>query len=180
MKMNRMQRLLAASVMIFGLLAMGPNAMAQGKGHGGQGQGQADKGPGEKGPGQKAHGKAHHQNGKQMLGDKIKTNGRHQFDKKGNFTAEADVQNGKIAGVHVKHATKGEVPVKKYKTNQKMAERRGHIVYASLQLVQDTYLGTTYIGYAYIDDYGDEEIYWFPYDMILDGDTGAIEYVPVE
>ena len=43
--------------------------------------------------------------------------------------------------------------------------------------VQDTYLGTTYIGYSYYDDYGDEYVYWFPYDMILDGDTGAIEYV---
>jgi hypothetical protein len=29
------------------------------------------------------------------------------------------------------------------------------------------------------DDYGDEQIYWYPYDMILDGDTGAVEYVPV-
>jgi hypothetical protein len=26
---------------------------------------------------------------------------------------------------------------------------------------------------------GNEEIYWYPYDMILDGDTGAVEYVPV-
>jgi hypothetical protein len=25
---------------------------------------------------------------------------------------------------------------------------------------------------------GNEEIYWFPYDMILDGDTGAVKYVP--
>ena len=37
----------------------------------------------------------------------------------------------------------------------------------------------TYIGYAYYDDYGDEQIYWFPVDMIYDGDTGAIEYVPI-
>jgi hypothetical protein len=40
------------------------------------------------------------------------------------------------------------------------------------------YMGTTYIGYAYVDELGDEEIYWFPYDMIYDGDTGAIEYMP--
>ena len=32
---------------------------------------------------------------------------------------------------------------------------------------------------AFIDDNGDEQIYWFPYEMILDGDTGAIEYVPL-
>jgi hypothetical protein len=36
-----------------------------------------------------------------------------------------------------------------------------------------------WIGYSYIDDYGNEVIYWFPYDMILDGATGAIDYVPV-
>jgi len=29
-----------------------------------------------------------------------------------------------------------------------------------------------------VDDFGNEEIYWFPYDMILDGDTGAVEYIP--
>ena len=178
MKMNRIQRLLTSSAMILGLLAIGQGVMAQGKAHGGGGQGQADKGPGGKGPGEKAHGKAKHHNGKNLLGDKIKTNGRHVLEKKGNYTSEVDVQNGKIAGVHVKHATKGEVPVTKYKTNKKMAQTRGHIVYAALHLVQDTYLGTTYIGYAYIDEYGYEEIYWFPYDMIIDGDTGAIEYVP--
>ena len=178
MKMNRIERLLTAWVMI-GLLALGQSVLAQGKGPGGgQGQGQADKGPGGKGPGEKAHGKANHHNGKQMLGEKIKTNGRHVLEKKGNYTSEVDVQNGKIAGMHVKHATKGDVPVKKYKTDKKMAQKGAHIAYASLHLVQDTYLGTTYIGYAYIDEYGDEEIYWFPYDMILDGDTGAVVYVP--
>jgi hypothetical protein len=51
-------------------------------------------------------------------------------------------------------------------------------MYASLLLAQDAYIGTMWIGYAYIDDYGDEVIYWFPYDMILDGDTGAIDYYP--
>ncbi len=30
-----------------------------------------------------------------------------------------------------------------------------------------------------VDEYGDEAIYWFLYAMILDGDTGAIEYVPL-
>ena len=44
--------------------------------------------------------------------------------------------------------------------------------------VQQTYLGTTWIGYAYYDEYGDEQIYWFPYDVVYDGDTGAVEYYP--
>ena len=44
-------------------------------------------------------------------------------------------------------------------------------------MVQYQYVGTTWIGYSYIDEYGYEDIYWYPYDMILDGDTGAVEYV---
>jgi hypothetical protein len=70
------------------------------------------------------------------------------------------------------------LPVKKYKTGKKMARAEG-TQYVSYQLAQAQSLGTVYIGYAYVDDYGYEEIYWFPYEMIYDGDTGAIEYVQV-
>lgn len=130
----------------------------------------------EKGQGQqhKAH---HHQNGKQLLGDKIKTNGRHAIDQKGNVTAEVEVKDGKIAGLHAKHAQKGELPVKKYKTKQKLAQSSQFNRVGQMLAMQE-YVGTTYIGYSYVDDYGNEEIYWFPYDMIVDGDTGAIDYVP--
>lgn len=150
MSMNPMQRRLTVVVVILGLFVLAGAAFAAPK--------------------------ANHHNGQQMLGDNVKTNGEHVIHKKGLFTTSVEVKDGKIAGVHVKHAKKGDVPVKKYKTNKKMAlAARGHIVYASLP---QEYVGTTYIGYSYIDDYGNEEIYWFPYDMILDGDTGAIEYVP--
>jgi hypothetical protein len=122
--------------------------------------------------------KANHHNGQQLLGDKIKTNGHHVIHSKGAYTASVEVKNGKIAGMQVKHAKKGDVPVKKYKTNMKMADAGGSpFRLAGYVLVQE-YIGTTYIGYSYIDEYGVEEIYWFPYDMILDGDTGAILYVP--
>jgi len=120
--------------------------------------------------------KANHHNGKQLLGQKIKTNGNHVIEKKGPFTASVEVKGGKVAGVHVKHDKKGEVAVKKYKSDKKMARSDGEV---SFILVQEQYLGTVSIGYAYIDEYGEEEIYWFPYDMILDGDTGAVIYVPV-
>jgi len=122
--------------------------------------------------------KANHHNGQQLLGEKIKTNGNHVIDKKGAYTTSVEVKGGKIAGLHVNHGKNGDVPVKKYKTNKKMAQV-GQLRYqkAAFVLVQE-YLGTTYIGYSYIDEYGNEEIYWFPYDMILDGDTGAILYVP--
>ena len=120
-------------------------------------------------------GKHNHHAGHAMLGDKIKKNGKHQLDKKGKHTVTAEVKNGKIAGVKVAHETKGDVPVTKYKSKQKMVSLDGT---PSEAIPADEYLGTTWIGYAYIDEDGFEEIYWFPYDMILDGDTGAIEYVP--
>jgi hypothetical protein len=151
MNMNRIQPLLTAIVVILGLFAFADAAVAAAK--------------------------TNHHNGQQLLGEKIKTNGQHVIHKEGNYTVSVEVKDGKVAGVHVKHAKKGDVPVKKYKTNKQMAQADEH-QYPSFLLVQDQYLGTIYIGYAYIDEYGVEEIYWFPYDLILDGDTGAVEYVP--
>src|SRR5690349_2632865 len=119
-----------------------------------------------------------HKNGEQLLGAHIKTSGQHVIDKHGKHTVTAQVTNGKIAGISVKHSEKADVPVKKYKTKKKMAQTDGVRTVAYLP-VQAIDLGTTYIGYAFIDDNGDEVIYWFPYEMILDGDTGAVDYVPV-
>lgn len=118
--------------------------------------------------------KPKHKNGKDLLGDKIKKNGKHKIAQNGGHGITVDVKDGKIAAFLVKHDKKGDVAVKKYKTNKKMAALdapQSHIV-----LVQYN-VGTTWIGYSYIDDWGYEEIWWYPYDMILDGDTGAIEYV---
>ena len=147
-------------------------ARKEGKEHGGQHEkgGKPDK---EK----KQH---KHVNGKDLLGEKIRTNGQHKLQEHGKHTAYVDVRNGKIIGVKVKHADKGDVPVKKYKTNKKMADLAVTGIQAvSLRLAQsDTYLGTTWIGYAYYDEWGEEVIYWFPYEMIQDGVTGAVEYFP--
>jgi hypothetical protein len=148
--MNPTRRLLTASVVISGMFALFDAAVGAAK--------------------------ANHHNGQQLLGEKIKTNGLHAIHKKGDHTVLVEVKDGKVAGMHVKHAKKGDVAVKKYKTNKKMARSDG-LQYASYLLVQAQYLGTTYIGYAFVDEYGVEEIYWFPYDMIYDGDTGAVEYV---
>jgi hypothetical protein len=120
--------------------------------------------------------KQNHHAGKAMLGEKLKKNGPQQLDRHGKHTISVDVKDQKIAGFHVKHDTKGDVTVKKYKTNKKMASLDGT---PSETQPADTDLGTTWIGYAYIDDDGNEEIYWFPYEMILDGDTGAVDYVPL-
>jgi hypothetical protein len=144
-----------------------------------------DKAAPDRGPDQKPeHGKGHakkakHSNGKQLVGDKIKHNGRHAIDHKGSVTSEIDVDNGKISGFHAKHAKKGDLSVTKYKSKQQMAEASAPSGPPRLMTVQDEYLGTMWIGYSYWDDeYEEEVIYWFPYDMIADGDTGAIWYEP--
>jgi hypothetical protein len=123
----------------------------------------------------------HHKSGHALLGDGLKTNGTHQLEKKGKFTASAEVRGGKVAGVHVKHDTRGDIAVKKYKSRKKIAsadEPPSGSVPAQTDPAQ-TDLGTLWIAYAYIDDDGDEEYYWFPYEEILDGDTGAVDYVPL-
>ena len=110
--MNRTRRLITASVATFGALALSGGVIAA--------------------PKEKKE-KHHHQNGKQLLGEKIKKNGRHEIDKKGEHTVSVETKGGKIAGLHVKHAKKGELPVKKYKTEKKMAQTYG-FRYASLSI----------------------------------------------
>ena len=153
MKMNRV---LTATILVFGLLAIGNLGFAA------------------------AAKKQNHHDGKQLVAAKLKTDGHHDIDKKGHYTASVESKGGKVAAFHVVHDTKGNIQVKKYKSNKKMVQVTGsHLTYASFALPQDTDMGTVYIGYSYVDEYGNEEIYWFPEEEILDGDTGAVEYVPL-
>lgn len=138
--------------------------------------------------------KQEHHSGKDLLGEKIKHGGKHVLHKKGPHTVAVDVKDGKIAGMTVTHDTKGNVPVKKYKANKKMAAMDyksnnnmavtdgsridGLHLVAYNELAQAYSTGVTYIGYAYIDDYGDEQVYWWPYEMIYDPWSGTTEYVP--
>jgi hypothetical protein len=115
----------------------------------------------------------HHNSGHALIADKLKTPGTYQIDRKGKHTVSADVKGGKISGFHVKHDTKGDIPVKKYKSKNKVA---------SLDLPEGSMPAQTevvwYIAYGYWDeDAAIEEYYWFPYDDIYDGDAGAVEYV---
>ena len=164
--MNPNRRLFTVGLAALGASALAGGAMAADK--------DDDK---AKGKG-KGKGKAKHKNGKQLLGDKIKTDGKHVVETNGPHTVSMEVKDGKIAGMHVKHSKKGVLPVTKYKTKTKMASA-DTLQFASIQRVQLQDLGIVYIGFAYYDEYGNEVIYWYPYDMIYDGDTGAIEYIPV-
>ena len=160
------RRTLLAALATFGAMSLAPEVSAQGKGK--------DK---DKDKAKKEH---RHHSGKDKLGAKVKQNGNHVIDKHGDNMVSVDVKDGKVAGMRVKHAKKGDVQVTKYKTAKKMASANSvQLVAYDTRLAQASSLGTAWIGYAYIDDYGYEEIYWYPYEMIYDGDTGAVEYVPL-
>ena len=131
-----------------------------------------------------AFAKHNHNNGQQLVGNKLNTNGKHELHKVGEHTVSVHIENKKVAGVSVTHRTKGNVAVKKYKTNKKMAqgneidapaETNGYLVQlADYQVAQ----AIVYIGYSFFDGI-DEQIYWFPAEMVVDPFTGAVDYVPL-
>ena len=132
-----------------------------------------------------AFAKHSHNNGQQLVGNKLNTNGKHEIHKVGEHTVSVQIENKKVAGVTVTHRTKGNVAVKKYKTSKKMAqgneidapaETNGGLVQrVDYQVAQSAIV---YIGYSFFDGI-DEQIYWFPAEMVVDPFTGAVEYVPV-
>jgi hypothetical protein len=128
---------------------------------------------------QTAVAKQAHHDAKQLVGENRKVDGHHDIDHKGKFTTSVEMKNGKVHALHVRHSERGDIPVKKYRANKKIAlSTTAHVVYASMPAGQMEDMGTVYIGYSYIDDNGDEQIYWFPAEMIEDPYTGAVEYVP--
>jgi hypothetical protein len=168
-----------ATLAAAGALALADgSALAQPKGKDKEQKEQRD--PGKGGDRDKKPKKAKHQNGKQLAGEKLKKEGKHELHKNGKHTAFIEVKGGKVAGISVKHAEKGDAPVKKYKTTKNpmttAAVSSGFQVVAFVPVQQ--VVGETWIGYAYIDDWGDEVIYWFPYDIVYDPWTGTTEYVP--
>jgi hypothetical protein len=178
--MVRILRFLVTTFAIVGLAAIGSSALAQSKAKDKDRKEQGDAKGKKDGKEHKTRQQKHH-GGKDLVGDKIRKDGKHAFHQNGKHTAYVDVKGGKIAGVTVTHSENGNVSVKKYKSTKKMAEAPTFGIQPESPVpVQAQSLGTLWIGYSYIDDYGDEIIYWFPYDMILDGDTGAIEYIPMD
>src|SRR5215475_2446634 len=111
-----------------------------------------------------------HHDAHSMTKEKLKRDGVHEIHKNGKHTASAEVQGGKIKSFHVKHATKGEVAVKKVKSKNKVA-----MLDTDAPVEADTLY--SYYGYCYIDDEDVENCYWYPVEVVIDDFTGAVEYV---
>lgn len=176
--MIRKLRLLAAFVSVVGLGMPGATAFAAPKDKQKDQQKDQQKNQKDK-PGGAKQAKAHKsKNGKNLLGEKLKKNGRHKLEDHGKHSAFADVDGGKIKDVKVSTTDGANVPVTKYKSNTKMAANRSSRYQLATLAPAQEYVDTVWIGFAYIDEWGDEIIYWFPYDMVYDPYTGAIDYYP--
>ena len=123
--------------------------------------------------------KHQHKNGHNLLGDKLKQNGRHQIDMAGQATVSAEVNNGKVAAMSANHPQKGNLPARKVKSRQKMAEiePRGVRVAANVEAPQlaQTVVYTSY-GWCF-DDGLDVYCYWYPADVVI-VDASWVEFVP--
>jgi hypothetical protein len=114
-----------------------------------------------------------HHDAHSMTKDRLKKDGTHEIHKNGKHTVSAEVKGGKIKSFHVKHATKGEVAVKKVKSKNKVAML--DTLDTDAPVAADTLY--SYYGYCYIDDEDVENCYWYPVEVVIDDFTGAVEYV---
>src|SRR5882757_1636141 len=72
--------------------------------------------------------KHQHKNGHNLLGAKLKQNGRHQIDKAGQASVSADVNNSKVTAMSANHPQKGNLPARKVKSRQNMAGMEPQLV----------------------------------------------------
>jgi hypothetical protein len=109
----------------------------------------------------------HHNNGHNLLGAKINQNGKHEIHKIGNNSVVAEVNNKKVVNMSV-----GSLPVRKVKSNKKMAAEGGFggiriAANGNLQLAQ---MVEVYYGYCFDTDL-DEYCYWYPASDVIVTDT---------
>jgi hypothetical protein len=121
----------------------------------------------------------HHGGHAKVSKAELKRDGNHPIEKNGRHAVSIDTKGGKIVKFHARHDTKGEVAVKKYKSNKKIAMLDGDVDAPAGVPVDQIDEGTVWVSYAYVDDEGNEEYYWYQAEEIYDGDTGAVTYVPL-
>jgi hypothetical protein len=175
--------LVSASLILPGSLALAqPGKAKDGKGNAASGQ--------ERGKGHKHAQK----NGRNLLGAKLKQNGKHALGKLKNRDVVADVRNGKVANM-----TAGDLTMKRVKTRQKMAMNGTGIIPAAwsgqqfapyggagLQLAQYSGPGLQlaqyggeeyYYGYCFDDGY-EFTCYWYPAEDVYYSEYSWDDYDP--
>jgi hypothetical protein len=108
----------------------------------------------------------HHNNGHNLLGAKINQNGKHEIAKIGNDSVTAEVNNKKVVNLSA-----GSLPVRKVKSNKKMAERGlGATRIAANGDIQLAQVIDVYYGYCF-DTGLDQYCYWYPASDVVVTDT---------
>lgn len=111
----------------------------------------------------------HHNNGHDLLGAKLNQNGKHEVGKIANNTVTADVSNKKVVGMGA-----GNLPVRKVKSNKKMAEIGfDHVQIAANGEIQLAQAADVYYGYCF-DTGLDEYCYWYPASDVVVTDTWVV------
>ena len=103
-----------------------------------------------------------HLDGRALLGEKIKQNGKHKIHRAGKADVFADVKGGKVVGV-----TAAGMQVKKVKSKQKLAGANSGLILTSTELAQ---IDVFYYGYWIYDPTGDY-YYWFTSDVVIVDET---------
>ena len=108
---------------------------------------------------------AHHNNGHNLLGEKLHKNGKHEVGKIGANSVTAEVSNDKVVGMSA-----GNLPVQKVKSSKKMAgaDTAQFAANGPIQLAQVA----DYYGYCF-DTGVDLYCYWYPATDVVVTDPWA-------
>lgn len=102
---------------------------------------------------------AHHVNGHNALGAKINQDGKHQIGTVGKSPVEAEVKGRKVVNMSA-----GNLPVRKVKSNKKMAG----LDHIKLAANGEFKVAQADVYYAYCFDDGiDEYCYWYPASDVI-------------
>ncbi len=115
-------------------------------------------------------------NGKDLLGAKLKQDGKHNVGKLGKHDVVAEVKKGKVSKMAA-----GDLPVKHVKTKQKMTwlfDRPVRLAsLGALQLAQYSDYDDYYYGFCFDDGY-DYVCYWYSYDEVYYDEYEWDDYDP--
>ena len=128
------------------------------------------------GSGERGKGHKHAQkNARNLLGDKIKKNGKHILDRLANRDVTADVRNGKVASMAA-----GDLPMKRVITKKKMAMIDSLIIpvaWTGAQLAQSGGYSDYNYGYCFDDGY-EYTCYWYPAEDVYYSEYSWDDYDP--
>jgi hypothetical protein len=110
----------------------------------------------------------HHNNGHNALGSKLNQDGKHEVGKAGKNSVSAEVKNKKVVNMSA-----GSLPVRKVKSNKKMAAMDSVKFAANGEF--NVAQVDVYYGYCF-DDGADEYCYWYSASDVIVTETW-VEYL---